>query len=467
MISLSSLFNAHFTGTCVNVGCIPKKLMHTAATLGDRMADSIDFGWTHVGQPDEYGMTDTAKQKFLSSRSSNFSWQTMVGNVQDHIRSLNFKYRVDLRGKGIDYINALGRFVDPHTVETTDKKGNKTTVTADKVVIAVGGRPAYPDIPGALEYAISSDDIFSFKKTPGKTLVIGASYVALECAGFINGFGFDTTVMIRSIPLRGFDRTCADKILQNMIHHGTKVLQPCSPTRIDKLAEDDGKLRVTFQNNETKEEGSDVFDTVLVAVGRHPETRHLGLENAGVQVNPKTGKIIVNDVEQTSTSNIYAIGDVIDHGLELTPVAIQAGKLLSERLFAGSTKKMDYINVPTTVFTPLEYGCVGLSEEDAVAKYGQDDLIIYYKNFNVLEYTVPHRDSEQAYMKLICVKSENERVAGFHYCGPNAGEMTQAVAIAMKLGATKENFDDTVGIHPTCAETMTTLVFGETEDTGC
>jgi thioredoxin/glutathione reductase (selenoprotein) len=433
-------------GTCVNVGCIPKKLYHTSAIYGELIDEAVEYGW--------------------KVKKESHDWTKLVYAIQDHIAGLNFKYEADLMSKEIEYINALGSFVDAHTVETTDADGNKTTITSDKFVIAVGGRPNYPKIPGA-ELGITSDDIFSRETPPGKTLVVGGSYVALECAGFIGGLGYDVSVMVRSIVLRGFDRECAEMIKDYMAKHKIKFLNPAEPIAVKKTEKG---LLVEYEIGDPKnrQKKSEVFDTVLWAIGRTPSTKDLNLEKVGVKVDPKTQKIIVDDTEKTSVDNIYAIGDVIAGGLELTPVAILAGKLLAGRLFnkKGYTPKMDYVNVPTTVFTPLEYGSVGLHEEAAIKKYGEKNLVIYKKKFNVLERQIPHRE-DMAFMKLICNAKDKERVLGFHYLGPNAGEITQAVGIAIKLGATKHDFDMTVGIHPTIAETMTKLELGVTEDTGC
>jgi len=197
-------------------------------------------------------------------------------------------------------------------------------------------------------------------------------------------------------------------------------------------------------------------NTVLLAIGRDPCTRNLFLDKAGVRLS-KSGKILANDADQTSASNIFAIGDVAEGRPELTPVAIHAGHLLAKRLAEGSTILTDYEKVPTTVFTPLEYGCVGLSEEDAIKKYGADDIEVYHTNFQPLEVNLPKRDENKSYCKLVCLKSENERVVGFHYVGPNAGEVTQGFALGIKMGATKTDFDSTIGIHPTSAETFTTM----------
>lgn len=321
----------------------------------------------------------------------------------------------------------------------------------------MGGRPRYPSIPGAREHCITSDDLFSMRRTPGKTLVVGASYVALECAGVLSGLGFNTTVMIRSIPLRGFDQQMAEMIVDFMSQSGTHFIRNAIPTNIEKLA--DEKLKVTWSRKMGDFDlgtADDVFDTVIMAIGRDPETSNIGLGKLGVKLN-KDSKIIVNQYDQTSVPHIYAIGDIVAGGLELTPVAIMAGRLLAERICGTASRPMDYINVPTTVFTPLEYGSVGLAEEAAIEKYGQADIRVYHSYFKPLEWTIPHRADNACYMKLVCLVSEEERVIGFHFLGPNAGEVTQAVGLCVRMGAKKHDFDTLVGIHPTVAEEMTQL----------
>lgn len=251
-----------------------------------------------------------------------FVWETLTENVQNHIRSLNFNYRVALRDKNVTYLNKLGKFLGPNELECTDKKGKTSIISAARFVIAVGGRPQTLDCPGG-EHAITSDDLFSLKSPPGKTCVVGAGYVALECAGFMTALGYDVTVLVRSILLRGFDRECTKMIGDYMVAHGTKIVEEVLPTSIVKQA--DGKLLVTFSNG-----GSDVFDTVMSARGRYADTAGLDLEKAGVQVNASNGKFKCQS-EQTNVPHIYAVGDVVDGKPELTPVAIQAGILLARR----------------------------------------------------------------------------------------------------------------------------------------
>jgi len=421
-------------GTCVNVGCIPKKLMHQAALLGEGMSDARSFGWeVPKGIPHK--------------------WESMVENIQQHIKSINFGYRSDLMGEKVKYLNSYAVFKDAHTLELTDKKGAKTELTAARFVIATGGRPKYPDIPGGREHVISSDDLFSLPAPPGHTLCIGASYISLECAGFIQGLGMQATVMMRSIPLRGFDQQMAGQLVGYMKEHGTVFIEQAVPTSVAPA--EGGKKRVCWQFADGST-GEGLFDTVLVAIGRDAETSKIGLEKLGVALSPHNGKVLATN-EQTNVPHVYALGDILDGRPELTPVAIQAGKLLAKRLYGGSSKQMDYELVPTTVFTPLEYGTIGLSEEDAIAKLGDPNVEVYHSFFKPLEWTLPHRGDNACYAKLVVSKLENEKIIGFHVCGPNSGEITQGFAAAMKLGATKETFDDTVGIHPTNAEQFTTL----------
>jgi len=420
-------------GTCVNVGCIPKKLFHTAGILGESLHDAESYGWSVPTK----GPHD---------------WAKLVDAVQDYISSLNFGYRTELREKSVTYLNVLGSFVDPHTLECVDKRSKRTRITAKYIVIAVGGRPRQLDIPGR-EHVISSDDIFSLATPPGKTLCVGASYVSLECAGFLNALGYDTTVMVRSIILRGFDKMSAEMIDEHMVRKGVKFIREALPTSIVK--QEDGRLLVTY-TGAGGVVGTEVFDTVLSAIGRYADVEGLNLPAAGVVVG-KDGKLTCVN-EQTNVPNIFAIGDVISKAPELTPVAIKAGRLLAARLFAGSTALMDYKMVPTTVFTPLEYGCVGLSEEEAIEKYGEDRVESFLSGFMPLEWKLTdHRASDTAYAKLVCDKEDNLRVLGFHVLGPNAGEITQGFAVAVKLGATYHTFCDTVGIQPTTAEEFTTL----------
>mmetsp|Transcript_5734 Transcript_5734/g.10348 ORF Transcript_5734/g.10348 Transcript_5734/m.10348 type:complete len:632 (+) Transcript_5734:186-2081(+) len=430
-------------GTCVNVGCIPKKLMHNAALLSENSkVDAPHYGIGVSKQQEEEWMGMSQDRE-----GGDHSWEVLKQNVQNHIRGLNFKYRVDLREKEVTYLNMLGSFVDAHTLETVDKKGNKGTITFSRCLIAVGGRPTPIACPGG-ELAITSDDIFSLDRDPGKVLCVGASYISLECAGFLRGIGKEVDVAVRSILLRGFDRECANLIGEHMMAEGIRFREEVVPTKMEKVGD---KIKVTFSDNDTEE-----YDTVLGAIGRTGDTAKLGLDKVGIAPNPKNNKIAAK-FEQTTTPNIYAIGDVMDGCPELTPVAIHAGRHLARRLFGGSTKPMDYRNVCTTVFTPLEYGTVGYSEDDALEEFGKENIEVYHKFFVPLEWSIsPTRGEHQGFCKAIVDKHTN-RVLGLHYLGPNAGEVMQGFGTAMKLGCTFEDIIETVGIHPTTAEEITTL----------
>lgn len=387
-----------------------------------------------------------------------------------HIKGLNWGYKADLMKLKVKYYNSYATFVDPHTVSLDNGKGKVEQVTADKFVIAVGGRPNYPGIPGDKEFGITSDDMFSLKKAPGKTLVVGASYIALECAGFLAAFGYDTTVMVRSILLRGFDQDIANKIGDYMANNHTKFIHQAVPSKLEK-PDADGKIKVTYVQD--GEEKTEEYDTVLFAIGRYAITEGLNLGAAGL-VAEKNGKFKVDDCETTNVPHIYAVGDVLYGQLELTPVAIKAGQLLAQRLFAGATEKMDYVNVPTTVFSPLEYGCVGYTETDAKEKFGAENISSFHTGFQPLEWQFNkyRPETDICYVKVICNKLDNLRVIGYHLLAPNAGEVTQGVSMAIKCGMTKAQMDSTVGIHPTVAEDSIGLKFTKEENpdakkTGC
>lgn len=457
-------------GTCVNVGCIPKKMMHTASIHGEARKDQKAFGWPEL--------------------KGEHSWEGMVEGIHAKIQSMNRGYETQLEYKGVDYYNALGKFVDQNTIELTDKDGGTVTKTASYFVIAVGGRPRELGCPGE-EHAITSDDIFWRKKSPGKCLVVGASYVALECAGFMTGLGQDVTVMVRSIPLRGYDLEVSNRIVDYMGKTHTKFIRSAVVEKIEKIESSDGKskLRVTYKPHAIKTKpgqedghmrpagtgGVIEVDTILAAVGRIPDTKGLGLENAGIKVTRK-GEIPTNAADQTSTANIFCIGDVAVGRPELTPVAIQAGKMVAKRLAGKSKQLMDYDRIATTVFTPIEYGAVGLPEDHFRTKTSNDTkfdgnpdntyaaytlqkgISVHKTEFTPLEWylTKERKDQPKCFMKVI-VDDSDGRMLGIHYLGPNAGEIMQFASLAVRCGATFDELSDTVGIHPTCAEVFTIL----------
>jgi len=439
-------------GTCVNVGCIPKKLFHVGATLRESIhADASFFGIStissSVGETNTNTKTDAMGQ--LPAVKTEVHWDVAKTNIHNYIRGLNFKYRVRLREKSVNYLNKLATFKDAHTVELVDKKGVASEITASRFLVSVGGRPTPLDCEGG-DLAISSDDVFFLDKDPGKTLCVGASYISLECAGFLAGLGKDVTCAVRSILLRGFDRECSERIGNYMKDHGVGFKMRVTPTKLETVEGD--RIRVTFSDGT-----DDVYDTVLAAVGRTADTAKLNLEAVGVATNPKNRKIPTT-LEQSACPNIYAVGDVMEGCPELTPVAIQAGVTLARRLFAGSKESMDYVNICTTVFTPIEYSCVGLSEDDAIQQYGEDRIEVYHREFLPLEWSLSQvRHDSNGFTKIVVDKKDNQKVLGMHYVGPNAGEIMQGFGVSMKHGLTYTQLTETIGIHPTSAEEIVTL----------
>jgi thioredoxin reductase (NADPH) len=474
-------------GTCVNVGCIPKKLMHYSGSFRNLFEDAAALGWNTPGVENKVNTVH--------------SWDKMINTVDDYIRGLNFNYKKALKEEKVTYFNAYGTFKDAHTIVMTDIKGKVTTITTDKVLIAVGGRPRLPDCPGA-ELGLTSDDLFWWTKKPiGKILVNGAGYIALECAGFLHEIGCDVSIIVRSIPLRGFDEQVAHQVCETLEREGVRFIKPATITKMEQLAGADGKITVTWADAESKQVSTEEFDTVFHAIGRDAIIKDLGLDKCGVAV--KDGKIVVDEMEQTNVNNIFSIGDCALGRPELTPVAIQAGQALARRLYGKSKLKMDYNFIPTTVFTPMEYGAVGYSQDAAEKAFGKNNIESYASRFGVLETattyheTIPkprskhfielnlwarkhalahkqewkdfkegdydEEDRARKYMKQPCLaklvvdKSKHNRVVGFHYLGPNAGEITQGFALALKAGAAKEHFDSLVGIHPTAAEEFTQM----------
>lgn len=424
-------------GTCVNVGCIPKKLMHTAGLMGHHIHDASTFGWNIPTKVDH-------------------TWKILTANVKAYIKSLNFGYKVLLKDNKIDYINAEATFLDANTIYTVNKK-KKRTVKGKYIVVAVGGRPTYPDIPGAKKFGISSDDLFTLKKEPGKVLIVGAGYIALETSGFLLACYYDTTIMMRSIPLRGFDQQMASLVVEHMKSAGCKFEMKTVPNKLERDKET--KRTRVYWNNSEGEEISDLFDTVLFATGRSPATKGLGLAELGVDLDPWTGHVIGGnpEKEQTTVPNIYAIGDVLKGCMELTPVAARAGRLLGRRLAGKSDEQMDYDKTATAVYSPLEYAVVGMAEEDAIEQYGQDNIEVYHAYFVPLEFALPKRNADYCYIKIVVDKTKDEEVLGFHMAGPNAGEIVQGFAVAIRCGVTYAKVISTVGIHPTAAEEFNRL----------
>ena len=405
-------------GTCVNVGCIPKKLLAYAAHFHDDFEDAESFGWS------------------LGERR--FDWSTLIANKDREIKRLNGIYERILTNAGVEIIHGRATIEDANTILVNGRK-----LSCERILVATGGWPSVPDILGK-ELAITSNEAFYLERRPEKALVVGGGYIAVEFAGIFNGLGVETTQIYRGpLFLRGFDGDVRRHLAQEMDRKGVKLR---FDTNVTALARDGDGIVATLDNGEEVH-----ADLAMYATGRVPMTGNLGLEQVGVALNDK-GAIIVDDGFGTSVPSIYAIGDVIDR-VQLTPVALAEGMALARALFGGGDIAMDYETIPTAVFSQPTIGTVGLSEEDARAKYGTVD--IYRSRFRQLKHTLTPRQ-EQTMMKLV-VDRDSDRVLGAHMVGPEAGEIVQGLGIALKLGAKKADFDRTIGIHPTAAEEFVTM----------
>jgi glutathione reductase (NADPH) len=406
-------------GTCVNVGCVPKKLFTYASHYAEDFEDAEGFGW-QVGE-------------------RTFDWPTLRDRKNAEIERLNGIYRNLLTNSGCQLIEGRGRVIDAHTVEVGGKH-----YSTERILIATGGWPFIPDFPGK-EHAISSNEVFYLENFPKRALVVGGGYIAVEFAGIFAGLGVETTMINRSEGiLKGFDEDIRSFVSDEMKKKGINLLDCVTVSAIDPL--EDQSYTVTLTDGTTLN-----VDCVLVATGRVPNTRNLGLENVKVEC-ADNGAIKVNDSFQTSEPSIYAIGDVIDR-VQLTPVALAEGMALVRHLYKGGDASLDYSGIPTAVFCQPNIGTVGLSEQQAVEK--GYDVEIYRSNFKAMKHTLSGRD-ERTLMKLVVDKS-SDKVLGVHMAGADSGEIIQGFAVALKAGATKAVFDSTIGIHPTAAEEFVTM----------
>jgi glutathione reductase (NADPH) len=405
-------------GTCVNRGCVPKKLLMYASQAAEDLCNAQSLGWT--------------------CKKPTFDWAELRNSSQAELRRLNGIYQGLLEKFNVHVFQGLARFIDEKTLRVGGQN-----ITADRFMIATGGSPFVPEFPGR-EHVIVSDDAFVLDTLPEKMAIIGGGYIAQEFAGIFHGLGVDITLMVRCARLlRGFDADLAEHLRGEQVKKGIKIQCATNVDRIEKTA--DG-LRVIC-----KECDSTTFDKVLFATGRKPNSAGLGLRTIGVEVN-STGAIVVNEKMQTSLPNIYAIGDVTNR-INLTPVAIHEGRIFAANHFGGENRTMDYSNVPTTIFSQPPLGTVGLTEAEARERYNH--VVIFKSVFRPMKYSLGKID-EKTLMKLV-VDGTTDRVLGVHMVGPDAGEILQGFAVALKAGATKTDFDRTVGIHPSSAEEFVTM----------
>ncbi|VXC54225.1 glutathione-disulfide reductase [Pseudomonas sp. 9Ag] len=407
-------------GTCVNVGCVPKKLLVYGAHYAEDIHEAKGYGWTIDG--------------------ARFDWASLIANKDREIQRLNGIYKNLLTDSGVTLLQAHARLVDPHTVEVDGKH-----YSAEHILIATGGWPYVPDIPGR-EHAITSNEAFYLDELPRRVLVVGGGYIAVEFASIFHGCGADTKLLYRGdLFLRGFDGSLRDHLKDELIKKGLDLQFNADITRIDKQA--DGTLLATLEDGRTLE-----ADCIFYATGRRPMLDGLGLENVDVALD-KLGFIAIDDQFRTTTPSILAIGDVIGR-IQLTPVALAEGMAVARQLFRPDEyRPVDYHNIATAVFSLPNMATVGLTEEQAREKGHK--VVLFESRFRPMKQTMT--DSlERSLMKLV-VDADTDKVLGCHMAGPEAGEIIQGLAVALKAGATKRIFDDTVGIHPTAAEEFVTM----------
>ncbi|MGS2716817.1 glutathione-disulfide reductase [Eionea flava] len=410
-------------GTCVNVGCVPKKLFVYGSHFAEEFEAAKGFGW-NVG-------------------SSTFDWPTLRDNKTKEIERLNGIYDRMLQNAGVEIIHGRGVVVDAHTVAVGGKQ-----YTAERILVAVGGWPMVPDIPGS-EHIISSNEAFYLDKFPKRVIVVGGGYIAVEFAGIFQGYGSDTHLLYRGdMFLRGFDDDIREFTADEMRKKGVNLHFNTNVTAIEK--QQDGSLLVTLTDGSTKE-----VDAIMYATGRKPKTANLGLENTHVELTAN-GSIVVNDDFQTAEPSIYAVGDVIDR-MQLTPVALAEGMALARNLYGrkenDAKHTVDYDFIATAVFSQPNIATVGYTEAQAKEKLGS--VAVYKSEFKHMKHTLSGLE-ERTFMKLL-VDQTTDKVVGCHMVGADAGEIIQGLAVAIKAGATKADFDNTIGIHPTAAEEFVTM----------
>lgn len=407
-------------GTCVNVGCVPKKLLVYGSHFADDFEQAEGFGW--------------------AAGKAQFDWGKLISNKNREIERLNGIYRKLLINSGVTILEGHARLTDAHHVEINGQR-----FSAERILIATGGWPQIPDIPGR-EYAITSNEAFFLEQLPKRVLVVGGGYIAVEFAGIFNGLGADTSLLYRGdLFLRGFDKAVRTHLVQELTKRGLQLEFNTDIVQIDKQS--DGSLLATLNDGRQLE-----TDSIFYATGRRPMLDNLGLENTRVELNDK-GYIDVNDNFETREPSILALGDVIGR-VQLTPVATAEGMAVARRLFKPEEyRPVDYRHIPTAVFSQPNIGTVGLTEEQALEN--GHNVTVFESRFKPMKLTLTD-SSEQTLMKLV-VDAVTDRVLGAHMVGPDAGDIIQGLAIALKAGATKRLFDETIGVHPTSAEEFVTL----------
>lgn len=419
----------HLGGTCVNVGCVPKKVMFYGAQIAEAIKSYA---------PD-YGFDVTVNQ---------FDFAKLVESRQAYIGRIHTSYNNVLAKNNVDVLNGFAKFVDAKTVEVHYADGSTEQVTADHILIATGGRPSIPKVKGA-EYGIDSNGVFALTELPKRVAIVGAGYIAVELAGVFNSLGVESHLFVRQhAPLRNQDPLIVETLLEVLAQDGIQLHTKAIPQEVVKNA--DGSLTLKLEDGRETN-----VDCVVWAIGREPATDVINLEATGVATNER-GFIKVDKFQNTNVDGIYAVGDIIEGGIELTPVAVAAGRRLSERLFNNKPNEhLDYNLVPTVVFSHPPIGTIGLTEPKAIEMYGEENVKVYKSSFTAM-YTAVTQHRQPCRMKLVCVGQE-EKIVGLHGIGFGVDEMIQGFAVAIKMGATKADFDNTVAIHPTGSEEFVTM----------
>lgn len=434
-------------GTCVNVGCVPKKIMFFAAAHREMMVGNVStakgFG---------YEVPDAA---------GSFDWAAVKARRDAYVARLNTGYSAGWEKAGCDVIEGMGTFVDAAadsvTVKVQLKDGGEKTLTGKSAVVAVGGLPSYPDIPG-IEHSISSDGFFELETQPKKVAVVGAGYIAVELAGILHALGSETHLFFRgdTVMRRGFDPFIVDTLMEAMRHHGPVLHAKSTPKGISKEA--DGTMKYAFVQDGVDSELAG-FDCILMAIGRKPVTDRLSLDKVGVEMTAE-GLIKVDEFENTTapTKNIFAIGDCNTNGYELTPVAIAAGRRLADRILCNEPRaRIAYEQIATVVFSHPPIGTIGLTEPDAIKEFGEANVKVKQSRFGSMLYAFNDDDSKVKTGLKLVMKLPEERIVGLHMIGPSSDEMLQGFAIAVRMGATRADFEASVAIHPTISEEMVTF----------
>ncbi|KAI4201608.1 MAG: hypothetical protein LQ346_002145 [Caloplaca aetnensis] len=432
--------SARLGGTCVNVGCVPKKITWNAAAIAETLHEATAYGF-HVKE------------------TAPFDFKTFKHKRDDYIKRLNGIYERNLHNDKVEYLHGRAHFLDKNSAEVVMDDGTKEIIRAKKILIATGGHANIPkNIPGA-ELGITSDGFFDLETLPKRVALVGAGYIAVEMAGMFHHLGSETHLFIRHDTfLRAFDPMIQETIVTEYERQGIHIHRNSTQSKLEKDPANPGWMKLHYTDKASPDGATMDLDCVLWAIGRAPEVEDLGLDKAGVAQNEK-GHVIADDYQNTSVENIYSLGDVCGK-VELTPVAIAAGRALGNRLFGGpefKNAKLDYTNIPSVVFAHPEVGSIGMTEPEAVEKFGKENIKVYKTNFTAMYYAMMEpKDKPPTSYKVIC-QGEDERIVGMHILGSGSSEMLQGFGVAVRMGARKRDLDNCVAIHPTSAEELVTL----------